>query len=382
MKLKTFLLFMSTIMFIGQLRAGWAEQTLKKLTLEEKVGQLFMIGVVSEPEKYIEFHKVWGHHVDQKEVEKLIRDYHIGGLIFFSGTAKKQVNMTNVFQKISKLPLLVGQDCEFGLGMRLKDAMSFPKNGTLGKLDDELLVYGCAKKIGKQCRAIGVHVNFAPVVDINSNPKNPIIGVRSFGSCKELVARLGKIFAKGLRDGGIFACAKHFPGHGNTDVDSHLSLPVVSHSKERLFTEELYPFKHLIDSGVDAIMTAHLSVPELDSSGTPASLSRLIVTDLLRKELKFDGLIFTDAMSMGGILKLYSPKEAALLAIKAGNDILLCPLNIKKSIKHIIQAVRKKDLSEKELDSHILRILKAKEKLGLHKNCVVETENIYKILYN
>jgi beta-glucosidase-like glycosyl hydrolase len=359
---------------------NWAEQTLQKLTIEEKVGQLFMVGFVCEPDDDPSKNFMMGHYFDQKEIENLIKNFHIGGLIFFQGSAKKQAEITNKFQMLSKYPLLVGQDCEWGLGMRLSDAISFPKNIELGKIPDESLLYKLGKEIGEQCRAIGVHVNFAPVVDINSNPDNPIIGDRSFGSCKKNVARKGKIFASGLQDGGVIACAKHFPGHGDTSVDSHLDLPVILHSVERLEKEELYPFKILIDSGVGAVMTAHLSIPALDPSGLPATVSRLIVTDLLRKKLGFDGLIFTDAMSMKGITA--APPAAALMALNAGNDILLCPLEVKNSIKYLVKNVKDGKINQNELDAHVLKILQAKEKLGLHKNRLIETDGIYEKLHS
>ncbi|MBU1008075.1 hypothetical protein KKA53_03285 [Candidatus Dependentiae bacterium] len=362
--------------------ADWAEQAFERLTLEEKVGQLFMIGAVSEPGVALEKNALWGHYFDQEEIENLIKNYCIGGLVFFQGIAEKQANLTNWFQGMSKLPLLICQDCEWGLGMRLRDGLCFPKNLALGTVSDESLIYDLGKEIGRQCQAIGVHVNFAPVVDINSNPKNPIIGERSFGACKEDVARKGALFAGGLRDAGVIACAKHFPGHGDTDVDSHLDLPVITHSIDRLEQEELYPFRALIDSGVGSIMTAHMSVPALDSSGRPASISRSIVTDLLRNELGFKGLIFSDAMSMGGISKLFKPEEAAFKAICAGNDILLCPLEVESSINYIVRAVKSGRIDGEELNAHVLKILKTKEKLGLHKNCLVKTGAIYEQLHS
>jgi beta-glucosidase-like glycosyl hydrolase len=266
--------------------------------------------------------------------------------------------------------------------MRLNDTINFPKNMTLGAIADESLIYEVGKEIGKQCRAIGVHVNFAPVVDINSNPENPIIGIRSFGEFKEEVARRGKIFAKGLQDAGCIACAKHFPGHGDTCVDSHLDLPVVEHTINRLEQEELYPFKILIDSGVGGIMSAHLAVPAIDDSCLPASVSRLIVTDLLKKKLGFEGLVFTDGMNMGGITKMFRPEEAALRAIHAGNDILLCPLDVENSIDYLVQAVKNGLLDEKEIDEHVLKILKVKEQLALHESRLIPIDGIDSILHS
>ena len=371
--------------FVGcfvSLRADWANRMLQDMTLEEKVGQLFMVGVVSEvscdPSRLF----MMGHHFDRGDIENLIRNYHVGGVIFFHGSIAKQADLTNMFQEMSELPLLVGQDCEWGLGMRLCDAMSFPKNMELGALADESLIYELGEEIGRQCRAIGVHVNFAPVVDINTNPNNPIIGVRAFGDNKEDVARKGKLFAAGLRSAGCVACAKHFPGHGDTDVDSHLDLPLITHAIDRLESEELYPFKKLVDAGVESIMSAHLSVPALDESGVPASVSRLIITDLLREKIGFKGLVFTDAMSMRGLSKMYEPREAALRSILAGNDILLCPLEVEESIDYLVEAVKSGLLSEHELDEHVMRILKIKEMLGLNEECFIETDELYERLHS
>lgn len=382
MRAKVFLLFIIIATTFSQASASWWWRTFRRLTLEEKVGQLFMIGVACQAHGNPAIDRRWGQLVDQQHIETLIRDFHVGGVIFYKGTIEKQASLTNELQKTSKIPLLIGQDGERGLGVRLSDAIGYPKNATLGGVSDESLLYDFGKEIGRQCRAIGVHVNFAPVVDINSNPDNPIIGKRgrAFGADKQDVARKGWLVAKGLQDAGVIACAKHFPGHGDTTVDSHIDLPILTHSLEHLENEELYPFKALITSGVLGIMSAHLAVLALDPSGLPASASRPVLTDLLRKKLGFRGLIFTDAMSMNGMTKVFNPQEAALQAICAGNDILVCPLRIEASIKYVIQAVEDGRLDRRELDLHVTRILKMKQKLGLHANRFVDTENIVELV--
>jgi len=362
---------------------SWADETLAKLTLEEKVGQLFMVSIAATPPPNAAMLYSFNPNIDRESYcQHLIRDCHIGGLIMFSGDPGKQVALINRAQNAAHIPLLIGQDCEWGLSMRLKDTIQFPKNMTLGAIQDESLIYQVGQEIGQQCKAVGVHINFAPVVDINTNPANPIIGTRSFGHYKEAVARKGLLFAKGLQSAGVLACAKHFPGHGDTSVDSHLDLPVINHSRERLMAEEIYPFKVLIDGGVDAIMPAHIAIEALGSPNMSAILSRSVITDLLRKQLGFEGLIITDGMNMKGIAKFFLPHESSLRAVQAGNDIILCPLDVEGSIAHIIEAVKNGSMNSKELDAHVLRILKTKEKLGLNKNREFETKNIATITHN
>lgn len=382
MKFKILSILFFEMIFSG-LNAEWAEQTLNKLTLEEKIGQLFMIGVCSVPNNNSTTGTTKDYYVSEETAKRLITKYHIGGLVFFQGTAKKQVEMTNQFQKMSTLPLLVGQDSEWGLKMRLSDTISFPKNMTLGAISNDSLINDLGNEIGKQCRAIGVHVNFAPVCDINSNPDNPIIGVRSFGEFKEVVAHKADAFLQGLQSASTIACLKHFPGHGDASIDSHLGLPILKHSRERLNEEELYPFKFLIKKEkIKGVMTAHLAIPALDPSNTPASLSRKIITNVLKKELGFTGLIFTDALSMGGVAKIFKPEETVFRAIEAGSDILVCPLDAENSIKYLVKAFRTGKLDKAELEEKVLKILKTKEFLGLHKNRIVDVEKIDQALYS
>jgi len=375
MQAKLSFLFALFISCFFQADASWAERVLSRLTLEQKVGQLFMVGVASHiPAEHVGKAYMQGHHVDQDEIEALVRTHHVGGIIFFTMSVNQQAITVNRLQNMSDLPLLIGQDCEWGLGLRLSDGMEFPKNMTLGAIADNRWLYEFGQELGRQCLAVGVHVAFAPVVDINSNPKNPIIGTRSFGDDKDRVAAKGVAVMRGLQSSGVLACAKHFPGHGDTDFDSHYKLPRVTHSRERLQAVELHPFKELIDAGVESVMSAHLLVPELGARDVPATLSSAIITDLLRGQMGFEGLVFTDAMSMGAITKLFGQKEAALKAIIAGCDIILVPVDVVDTIPYIVSAVRGGRFSEGDLDTHVLKILQAKERLGLHEDRLIDVD--------
>lgn len=328
----------------------WADSLLSTMTLDEKIGQLFMIAAYSNRnEKY------------ETELEEQIRKYHVGGLIFFQGEPTRQIKLTNRYQKISKIPLLIGLDAEHGVGWRLKTAMEFPKMGIIGAIRNDSLIYTLGATIGRHCRELGVHVNFAPVVDINSNPRNPVIGIRSFGEDPEEVAQKGILYAKGSLSQQVLPVAKHFPGHGDTDKDSHQTLPVVAHSLSRIDSIELYPYRALIEADIPAIMTSHLSVPALDSSRTPASLSSLLINGLLKKNLHFDGLCFTDAMNMKGVTSHSTPGEAEVKALLAGNDVLLFPENLGKAIQAIKKAIADSLLSELLIDKKCQKILKAKQ---------------------
>jgi len=337
------------------------------LTLDQKIGQLFMIAAVSNPKLNTAFMAQSPYTMNPNYVEAIIRNYHVGGVIFLgTGLIKEQTAMAKRFQQASDIPLLIGQDLEWGLSMRLQDALRFPHAMTLGALPEELdyLIYELGEEIGKQCVALGVHINFAPVADVNNNPNNPIIHDRSFGQDPKIVASKATFFSQGLQAGGILSCAKHFPGHGNTATDSHLSLPLITHDKKRLDAIELFPFKVLIKKGVDAIMTAHLAVPALtEAKPIPTSLSRKVVTDLLRKTYKFNGLIITDGLGMRGVTANYEPGKLELLALRAGNDMLLAPVEIEQAVSHIKAALADGTLSHDELDEHVGRILEAKELL-------------------
>jgi beta-glucosidase-like glycosyl hydrolase len=302
-----------------------------------------------------------------KQVKHLIEKHHIGGLIFMRGTVQEQIKLVNDFQKKSTIPLLIAQDAEWGPAMRLIDVEPFPFNMTLGaipaKYDHDIEQLG--EIIGNQLKKLGVHINFAPVIDINNNPKNPIINYRSFGQNKERVTQKGIAFMRGLQKVGILACAKHFPGHGDVETDSHKELPVLAHSLERLHKIELYPFKQMIKNGVDAIMTAHLSIPLLDPK-LPTTLSEKIMSKLLKNECNFSGLVFADCMMMNAITDHFTPGQAALAALRAGVDIIVMSPDTPAAIKAIENEAIKDPKLLAIINQRVLKILKTKEHLGLH----------------
>ncbi|MCL5876012.1 MAG: serine hydrolase, partial [Candidatus Dependentiae bacterium] len=320
--------------------------------------------------------------MDPDYIKKLITQYHIGGLIFlYKSTPDKQIDAINEYQALSKVPLLITQDCEWGLSMRLYNTTVYPRNNLLGMLADKSLIYDLSREIARQCSAVGVHMNFAPVVDINNNPNNKVIGSRSFGSDLDQVAHAGLLMMQGLQDEHVLACAKHFPGHGDTSVDSHLDLPIVPHDMKRLEELEIIPFKHLIDHGIASVMSAHLAIPKLEKDAQRASsLSYAIVTDLLEHELHFSGLKVTDALGMGAITKNYAPGQAELEAVLAGNDLVVCPLDIPRSFEYIGQAIRDGKITEEELDRRVLKILKAKEWSGAARFEPIDKEKALEVL--
>ncbi len=337
-------------------RTAWADSVLDSLTLDQKIGQLFMVAAYSNRDE-----------THTQELERIIKNYQIGGLIFFQGGPHRQVRMLNRLQPQSKIPLLIGIDGEWGLGMRLDSTLSFPRQMLLGAIKQDSLIYAMGQEIGRQCRRVGVHVNFAPVVDINSNPLNPVIGTRSFGENKERVAQLGSAYMKGLQSQGVLANAKHFPGHGDTDTDSHKTLPTLSHNKARLSAIELFPFRALIQDSVESIMVAHLNIPAYDSTqNRPTTLSPSVVNGLLRDTLGYRGLVFTDAMNMKGLADNATAGAAEVQALLAGNDVLLYPLSIPKAIVAIKKALQDSLLTSKDLDDKVRRILRAKYFAGLH----------------
>ena len=346
----------------------WADSVFSSLSLDEKIAQLLMIRTYSNKDQAY-----------YNNVEKTIKKYNIGGLCFFQGNAVQQSKLINQYQEISKTPLFIAMDAEWGLGMRLNSAYSFPYQMTLGAITDNDLIYETGAEIARQLKLIGVHINFAPVIDINNNPANPVINSRSFGEDKYSVANKGIAYMKGLQDNGIIATAKHFPGHGDTDSDSHRTLPIINHSKERLDSLEIFPFKKLIENGLDAVMVAHLFVPGLDSTlNTPTTLSKPVVTDLLKGELNFKGLVITDALDMKGVTKYYKPGEIELKALIAGNDILLLPQNVDAAISRIKRAVESGEIAEAIIDDKCRKILIYKQKAGLSKYAPIKTDSVYK----
>ena len=333
-------------------QTAWIDSVMETLTLEQRIAQLMVVRVPLDM-----------NDRQAEEFSRTMNGYGVGGVCFFVGTAERQAPMTRRFQRDARVPLLVCIDGEWGLGMRLKDLFSFPRNAEFGKLppSDDSIVYRMGEEIGRQCREMGIHINFAPVVDINSNPKNPVIGTRSFGTDRERVAQLGIMYALGMQSQGVIATAKHFPGHGDTDADSHFELPVINHTVEYIDTVDTYPFRRLIEAGVEGVMVAHLQVNALDPT-RPSTLSRPIVTGLLREKLGFNGLVVTDGMDMKGVTNSYSGGEAELLAMMAGNDILLLPPDVPQAIARIKEAARKNDSVRAAVDYHCRRVLEAKYK--------------------
>ena len=354
--------FISLIIITStSLIASWTEHTFAQLSRRQKIGQLFMIAVTANTDSLF-FLSQSPYRMNQAYCESIITNYQVGGIIFLgTGSVEQQVTLTRHYQSLSAVPLLVGIDAEWGLKMRISNGMRFPYAMTLGALKDEELIYQTGYTIGKQSKALGIHLNCAPVLDVATNPENPVINYRSFGQDPQAVARKGMLFARGLRDAGIIACAKHFPGHGDTLVDSHYALPCINHSKERLEATELFPFVQAIQNGIPALMTGHLAVPALDPTTTPASASSTIIKELLGNQLGFNGLIITDGLGMRGITNNQAPGQVEYTALLAGNDILLCPTDVPHAVQLIEQALESGELSEQELDKKVLKILHAKE---------------------
>jgi beta-glucosidase-like glycosyl hydrolase len=346
----------------------WVDSILSSMTIDEKIGQLFMIQAYSNLDS-----------VHENEIKEMIEEYHVGNLIFMQGTPTKQAELTNKYQSLSKVPLMIGFDGEWGLDMRLKNAYRFPWNMTLGAIQDNSLIYKFGEHIGNHAKRIGIHVNFAPVVDINTNPLNPIIGNRSFGENKINVTQKAIAFSKGMQSMGVLANAKHFPGHGDTSTDSHLKLPVLNFNRQRLDSVELYPYKRVFDAGMASVMTAHLSIPVLEPNPKlPTSLSSNVVTDLLKYKLGFLGLIFTDGLNMKGAANYSSPSEINLAAILAGNDILLIPHDIPETINLFKTSIQTGVLSYERIDESVRKILLAKYKVGLQTFKPIELLNLEK----
>ena len=345
----------------------WVDSIYSSMTLKEKVGQLFVIQAFSNKNK---------NHKDN--IINIIRNNNIGGIIFSKGSAHKQVDLTNDFQSESSIPLLIGMDAEWGLNMRLDSTFSFPWNMTLGAIKDNNLIRQVGRSIAEHCKRIGVNFNFAPVVDINTNPDNPIIGNRSFGESTQNVSSKSLNFMRGQQEMNILSSAKHFPGHGDTSTDSHKTLPFISHDKKRILKTELKPFKTLINNGLESVMIAHLEVPSLEKTkGLPSTLSYSIVTSLLKNTLGFKGLIITDALEMKGLSNFKSKGNLDMLAFKAGNDILLMSANVSEGIQAIVDEYNLGEISEERLSYSVKKILKAKYKVGLNNFLQISKTNLY-----
>lgn len=317
----------------------------------------------------------------EENVAELIRRHKVGGLVFFQGGPGRQVVLTNKYQKLSRVPLLIAMDAEWGLGMRLDSTISYPYQMTLGAIQDTSLIYQMGQKIAADFKRIGMHINFAPVVDINNNPNNPVINYRSFGDNKYNVALKSSAYMRGLQDAGILVSIKHFPGHGDTNVDSHNDLPVLGFTKSRLDSLELYPFKELIRQGASGVMVAHMNIPSLDNTpNLPSTLSRPIVTGLLKEQLGFKGLVFSDAMEMKGVVKFFPDGEADVRAIIAGNDVIELSEDAPRAIKLVRRAIREKRLTMDQIDESVRKILAAKYWAGLNNREEIRTESVYEDL--
>lgn len=351
---------------------AWVDSVYQSLTPEQRLGQLFMVAAYSNRNEE--------HY---QEIDKLIKEYSIGGLIFFQGGPYRQAKLHNRYQAQSKVPLMVAMDAEWGIGMRLDSVYDFPKQMTLGAIQDDQWIYEMGKEVANQFKLLKMHINFAPVVDVNVNPNNPVIGYRSFGENKFNVAEKGSAYMRGMQDQRIMANAKHFPGHGDTDADSHYSLPVIKHDTARMNDTELYPFKQLMKDSLLSVMVAHLQIPAYDDrKNMPTTLSQRVVTELLKEELGFDGLAFTDAMNMQGVAKYYDPGEADVKALQAGNDVILFPLDVPKAIKQVQKALRKGNLDQGSIDQRVKNVLKAKYWLGLNEDQIINTTNLTKRINN
>ncbi|GAA4833045.1 glycoside hydrolase family 3 protein [Algivirga pacifica] len=346
---------MKKIPFLQYKNSEWVNAQLSSMTLKEKVGQLFQVAAFSNRDQ---------EHVDY--IETLIKEHKIGGLTFFQGEPVKQAELTNQYQALSKVPLFINIDAEWGLGMRLDNTVKFPYQMALGAIQDNELIYQMARQIGKHCKRLGVHSALAPVVDVNNNPNNPVINYRSYGENKYKVAEKGEAYIRGLQDENILDNAKHFPGHGDTSVDSHLDLPVLPHSAERLESLELYPFEELQKAGMSSVMSAHLSIPAWDDRpNVPATLSDKILQGILRDKMGFEGLVITDAMDMHGITNHYPAGVSDKLAIIAGNDIITNSKDVPAGIEGILEAVAQGEITEALIDEKVRKVLAMKQWVGL-----------------
>ena len=357
----------------AEVKEEWVESTLASLSFDERIGQIFMLRA----------HSNWSA-ARENALEQQIIKYKPGGLIFFQGSPLRQAALTNRYQKVSgKVALMIAMDAEWGLGMRLKKStMSFPRQLSLGAIRDDAMIYEMGREIARQCRRLGVHINFAPVMDVNNNINNPVINNRSFGEDKYNVTAKSYYYMKGLQDGHVMACGKHFPGHGDTDIDSHYDLPRILHDEDRLNNVELYPFRKLAKEGLQSVMVAHLSVPALDSAtNRPTTLSRPVITDLLKEDIGYQGLIFTDAMEMKGVAKHFSNGVAEAEALLAGNDVILLPQNMDAAFRTIKRYIAEGRIDSTLINNRARRILAAKYDLRLNKSQHVSLNNLHHDLH-
>jgi len=344
----------------------WVDSVFNSLSPDERITQLIWIDANSGEDLQKQF-----------QVAELIRKYNFGGLIFFNGKAVKQAELVNYYQSISRIPLIVAMDAEWGPGMRLDDVQPFPYNLTMGAVSDEKLITNCAVSMAQQLKMVGVQISLGPVADINTEPQNPIIGIRSFGESRDLVTKKCVAYMKGLQENGILAIAKHYPGHGNTRIDSHIAMPILSVSRQQLDSMELYPFRKLAAEGIGGIMTAHLRVPALDTKNeSPSSLSESAVEGVIRKEWNFQGLVITDAMNMGGVTGFGEPGKNEVLALKAGNDVIEFPVDGALTLKAVKEAILVNELTWDEINNKCRRVLAAKYLTGLNHRRSLAVANL------
>jgi beta-N-acetylhexosaminidase len=344
----------------------WVDSVFKRLSKRQKIAQMFFVRANTN------FSKAY-----QDSVGKVIRRQRVGGLVFFQGGPGRQAILTNKYQSLARVPLLVTSDGEWGLGMRLDSTISYPYQMALGAVQNKDLIYKMGLEVAKDYKRIGMHMNLAPDVDVNNNPKNPVINFRSFGENKYNVATKAAAYMNGMQDGGLLVSIKHFPGHGDTDVDSHYDLPQLKFTKERLDSLELYPFKELIKGGAAGVMIAHMNIPSLDNTpNMPSTLSKPIVTSLLKEELGFKGIVISDAMEMKGVVKNFKDGEADVMGIIAGNDILELSENSARAIKLVRKAVREDRISMDQIDQSVKKILTAKYWAGLNVKKSIDENNV------
>jgi beta-glucosidase-like glycosyl hydrolase/CubicO group peptidase (beta-lactamase class C family) len=356
--------------FMDYIDHPWVDSVFKSLTPEERVAQLIWLAAYSNRDLEYEV-----------GLSNLLKKTGIGGLIFFQDKPEKQTEMINYFRKITKVPLMIGMDGEWGVGMRLQGVVKFPFQMTLGAIRNDSLMYRMGKEVAGQFMRLGINVNLAPVADVNNNKLNTVINYRSFGENPENVGRKAYYYMKGMQDNGIIATAKHFPGHGDTETDSHLDLPVIKHNRERLDSVELVPFRKLINEGVSCVMPGHLNIPALDATpGLPSTLSKPILTNLLRKTLEFNGLIISDAMNMGALTKYFFPGEPETMALKAGMDVLEYVTDPELTIKLVVDKMRKGEIPEAEINEKCMKVLAAKYWAGLYEKTEIETPGLAKDL--
>jgi beta-N-acetylhexosaminidase len=356
----------------------WVDSVFATLTPDERIAQLIMVAAVSDVKRAV---------IDPKTsnpaaVEKLIRENKVGGVVFFQGGPVPQAQLTNHFQSISKVPLLIAMDAEFGLAMRIDSTVRYPYQMTLGAIQgNNDLIYQMGAQLARQMRRLGMHINFAPVADVNNNPNNPVISFRSFGENKYKVADKAVAYMKGMQDGGLLTSAKHFPGHGDTGTDSHYDLPLIAHDAARIDSLELYPFRALVSAGLSGIMIAHLNIPALDKTpNLPSTLSKPIVSDLLKNKLGFEGLIYSDAMNMKGVTKYFPGGKADAMGLEAGMDLLEFTEDVPKSIAEIKKSIAEGRITQAEIDLRCRRVLEAKAWAGLNHYKPVDLNNLYEDL--